>query len=382
MHILIIPSWYKDKQNPNSGVFFEEQARALQKRGHKIGIIAPVFDKVNAKIKEGYSEYDDNGIFTINQSVKPLPIRSNKINNPYFLFKLYQKAYKNYIKQMGTPDVIHSHVYQFAGMLGTYLMKRKKIAHVFTEHFSVWVNPASNMPPSDVRILANILKWSSKSIAVSSFLKKGMIKYTNNNHHIEVIPNMINDLFFEKGEKMDKSSVFRFINIGGLSTVKNQLMLIKSFSNFLTNFNVTAELHIIGNGILKDVINAEIKLLKLEKKVFLTESLNRNAIKKEIQKSHVGIISSIVETFSIAGIEYMSQGLPVITTNCGGPNDYLYPFNGIIINSEEEMTNALHEVYTNYDRFNPIEIANYIKSNFSESVITKRLEKIYKEVML
>jgi len=381
MHILIIPSWYKSDKYPNAGVFFEEKARALKKRGHQVGIIFPSFLDENSESTISYSEFDDNGIFTIYQYVKPISKRSSKINNRFFLFRLYHKAYKRYVKQMGTPTVIHSHVYKYAGMFGAYLNKRKQIPHVFTEHFSVWVNLASKMPPSDIRVINDVLKWSNQAIAVSHFLKGGLIKYIDKEHDINVLPNMINDIFFKKEKQIIKSSKFRFINVGSLTTVKNHLMLLKAFSVFLNKYNLDSELYIVGDGVLKEIIKNEIRLLKLENNVFLTGNLSRNAIKTEIKKSHVGVISSVVETFSIAGIEFMSQGLPVVTTNCGGPNDYIREFNGVVVNSKEEMVTSLFEIQRDYKKYNPIAISEYIKSNFSEAVITAKLERIYKAII-
>jgi hypothetical protein len=38
--MLIIPSWYPNKNNPLSGIFFKEQAEALTKQKIKVGVIA------------------------------------------------------------------------------------------------------------------------------------------------------------------------------------------------------------------------------------------------------------------------------------------------------------------------------------------------------
>jgi len=382
MHILIIPAWYKSPSNPLAGVFFEEQARALQKRGHKVGIIVPSYIDYNSKLENDYAAYDDNGIYTINQQVKVIAKRSSKINNAYFLFRVYHKAYKAYVKQNGQPEIIHSHVFKYSGLLGAYINKKQQIPHVFTEHFSVWVNPESSMPPSDIRVLKTVLAWSNKAFAVSHFLKNALIEKTKSANSIEVLPNMINDLFFESQKKTAKSSRFRFINIGNLLPVKNQIMLIKAFSHFIKTHNVNAELYIVGEGVLRNQLENKIKMLGLENRIYLKGMIKREALKDEIQKAHIGVISSIVETFSIAGIEFMSQGLPVISTNCGGPNDYIQGFNGAIVHSEAEMAKSFYNFYTNYKKFDSNKIALNVKTNFSEFVITQALEKAYLEALI
>jgi glycosyltransferase involved in cell wall biosynthesis len=192
---------------------------------------------------------------------------------------------------------------------------------------------------------------------------------------------MISDLFFENNDTVEKSSKFRFITIGGLTPVKNQLLLVRVFSRFIKTYSIDVELYIVGEGPLYTTIKKEIHALGLEKTVFLINALNRKDIKKEIQKSHVGVISSIVETFSIAGIEYMSQGLPVITTNCGGPNEYMRDFNGIIVHNEKEMAASFYSVYKNYSTYDADKISRYIQTCFSEAVIVQKLERTYQELV-
>ena len=125
MHILLIPAWYKSSSNPLAGIFFEEQARALQKRGHKIGVLVPSFLPYNSLENNTCLAYNDKGIFTINQQVKAISKRSNTLNRAYFSYRVYHKAYKDYVKQNGKPNLIHSHVYKFSGLLAAYIKKKQ-----------------------------------------------------------------------------------------------------------------------------------------------------------------------------------------------------------------------------------------------------------------
>lgn len=381
MHILLIPAWYKNPSNPIEGVFFEEQARALQKRGHKVGVLVPSYIPYNSSLKNDYIAYNDNGIFTIHQKVKAISKRSNKINNFYLLNRIYYKAYKNYVKQNEKPDIIHSHVYKYSGLLGAFINNKQQIPHVFTAHFSLWVNPNHTVLPSDVKVLKTVLNSSDKAFAVSNSLKNALLEKTVLAKDIEVLPNMINDVFFQKNKEITKSKRFRFINIGSLVAVKNQLSLVAAFAQFLKKYKVDAELFMVGGGALENKLKEKIQALGLEKNVFLTGMLNRESTKLEIQKAHVGVIASIVETFSIAGIEFMSQGLPVISTDCGGPKDYIHDFNGMIASTEEEMSEHFYRVYKDYEQYDQKKIAAYIKDNFSEMIIAEKLEQHYQKLI-
>lgn len=39
MKILILPSWYENTRNEQEGIFFRNQAEALQKEGHEVTVL-------------------------------------------------------------------------------------------------------------------------------------------------------------------------------------------------------------------------------------------------------------------------------------------------------------------------------------------------------
>jgi hypothetical protein len=68
MHILFIPSWYPTRENPISGIFFREQAHALKRAGHQVGVIYPQLRSLILMRKSlfgwpsGITYEDDDGI--------------------------------------------------------------------------------------------------------------------------------------------------------------------------------------------------------------------------------------------------------------------------------------------------------------------------------
>jgi len=43
MHVVVLPSWYPKSETDVDGIFFRLQAQALQRKGLKVGVIAPLF---------------------------------------------------------------------------------------------------------------------------------------------------------------------------------------------------------------------------------------------------------------------------------------------------------------------------------------------------
>ena len=77
------------------------------------------------------------------------------------------------------------------------------------------------------------------------------------------------------------------------------------------------------------------------------------------------------------------MGVPVIVTDCGGSNDIMNRQVGRVTkqNDVEDMYNSMIEIYKKYDRFEPEKLREHVKSNFSDSRLSKKLINYYYEVL-
>src|SRR4030095_5411259 len=137
LHILLMPSWYKTPETPVFGTFVEEQARALQKEGHRVGIIVheypPPSELFAGKIQEVLDFYIDDDIPTLHvKNFAGIP----KLRRLSYrqLGKSINKIYLEYVENFGRPDIIHAHSVFHAGISGFYIAKVNKVPFVITEH--------------------------------------------------------------------------------------------------------------------------------------------------------------------------------------------------------------------------------------------------------
>lgn len=372
MHILFICPYYPSKKFPHRGIFFRDQAIALQKSGHKVGILVlnglnNYFDK---KIDDGIPEFNSFRI--------PIPLKSNAklmIGSTLLSASITLKAY---IKKFGKPNVLHSHNFFNSGIIGSIFSENEGIPHVLTEHSSVFL---TGLKKSEHNTLKRYIIRIPQIISVSNALAD-TIRNLTNIRKIKVIGNLVDISQFNISKKLKVETSYRFLTIARLGENKNTELIIRSFEKAFQG-KKTVELAICGEGELKDHLINLVDKLGISSQVSFYNFLQRPELIGLYQKSNAVVSASFVETFGMTLIEGMACGLPVISTNSGGPADIINNDVGILLSSfsEFDMASAMKHMYTNHQLYNSTLIRSYCERNFSEGVIVSKIVETYEEAI-
>lgn len=380
-HILIIPSWYPEKAGDVGGSFFREQAIALQKRGYKVGVIAPMLrsarDVKGLFTKPYGARYqNDEGVDTYRYHAINIPRLPRLARERWVVIGL--KLYNQYVKCHGTPDLIHVHSMLHGGFLAYSIKKKFNTPYVITEHSTAF--PRNLVSKEILQELKPIIEGSSYNIAVSNEFAKLLDDKTGLETWIYV-PNIVNDDFMSHEVDFLEEG-FKFINICLLDKKKKIDVLIKSFANsFKGNKSVT--LIIGGDGPERTYLEQLTKELGVDEQVTFLGMLTRDRVKYEMAKSNAFVLSSEYETFGVVVVEALALGKPVIATKCGGPESIVTDEVGYLVdvNNVEEMSTAMVRLYRNKNNFDSEKIRQYCKDNFSEDAVINKLNTIYSSVL-
>lgn len=382
LHILIIPSWYPQFEGDIGGNFFREQALALNKAGHKVGVIFPQFRSIK-DLRGLYSKpygikyMNDGGLHTFKYHHTSLP-RLHKIQQKRWIdsgLKLFQK----YIKEFGVPDIIHVHSLKPAGYLALIIKSKYKVPFVVTEHSTAFARGL--IKKSEVMNLKNVVDASNYNIAVSqpfSSLLNSLFEVGTWNY----IPNIVNDDFLNTKRKVMQKK-FIFLTVSLLTTKKAVDILIKAFS-CIRNEIPNAVLHIGGDGEERGNLEKLVKDLSLEDQVIFLGRLSRERVKSEMERSSVFVLPSRYETFGVVLVEALALGCPVIATKCGGPESIVIDKVGSLVKVDDitGLSEAMLNAYINYDKYNSEDIRQYCIDNFSEEAVTSQLTELYHSVLV
>src|SRR5690554_531246 len=289
------------------------------------------------------------------------------------LKKLYARIETKY----GKPDIIHAHFLGY-GNISTKILAKQNIPIVLTEHLSAMNNKALE---SSLIILGNeTYPKVDKLITVSKALANNIeekfgVKAT-------VIPNMVDTESFNYISRKNENDEYVFVSTGGLIPRKSMDMLVDSF-NIAFKDKKKVKLYIFGEGAERSKLEQMIAEYKLSDQILLMGLRDRKEIAKRMHESDCFVLASKLETFGVAYIEALAAGLPVIATNCGGPEEFVHKDNGILIEVDDTqgLTDAMLKMYNESDKFNRKKISKEIVEKFSPETIANRLTEIYRDVL-
>lgn len=146
----------------------------------------------------------------------------------------------------------------------------------------------------------------------------------------------------------------------------------------------SAILSVAGNGFELDNVKKYVDSNKIEGIVFLGDVGGSDKI-KALENADVYLFPSYFEGMPNSVLEAMGMGLPVVTTNVGGLEDFFIPGKmGFITDSFDPgiLAGFIDTVFSDIELQKQISKTNasYAANNFSLNIVVKRLENIISEV--
>lgn len=227
------------------------------------------------------------------------------------------------------PDIIHVHLDCYFSWLYALIRKRRIIYTCHSQPYRV----------------KNIWTWyvyrllHKKDLIVSIILTKSQVKEFSKLFHVKskeliVVPNFVEkEKFFYPERVYETKKEITFTFVARFHPIKNHHMLIRAFDQLIKSVP-NCRLLLAGDGELIHAEKAFVRDLGIETKVdFLGEVID---IPDLLKKTDVCVISSNSESFSLALLEAMASGLPVVITNVGGMSD-IVDNNGLIVPADDHL---------------------------------------------
>lgn len=387
MHVLVIPSWYPENPEDIGGSFFREQAIALHASGCKVGVIHPNIRSLKRwrKIitsKGGFTQGDDSGVPTLRYNAVNWFPKITSFQFKYFV-KVGYSLFEQYIDQYGQPDVIHAHSMFNAGILARHINAKHSIPYIINEHSSLYSKKL--LSRGQLQLCHAIADKAASRLAVSLPLCELLNRLMGNNGlDWEEMPNIVQEEFLSTPLHSNKMHAqgFRFVTVCLLTHKKGTHNLLQAFADAFRN-EPSVTLDVGGDGPDRSRLEALAYSLGIKDQVRFLGMLSRGQVVETMAGADAFVLASQYETFGVVYVEALALGKPVIATRCGGPEGIIRSEDGMLVplNDTDSLAQAIKEVRTNSGRFQAQIIRAGCAERYGQAAVTKRLMKVYQDVI-
>ena len=356
-----------------SGVVATELGMALSKRGHEVHFI------------------------TYKQPVRLEQLTGNihfhEVNvpeYPLFHYQPYELALSSKLVDMvklHEIELLHVH-YAIPHAYAGYMAKK------MLEAEGIFLPMVTTLHGTDITLVGNhpfykpavtfSINNSDIVTSVSQSLKSDTLRLFKVKKEIEVVPNFIDtskyvNSFSNCSRSMLAAKDEKVItHVSNFRKVKRIDDVIKVFYNIQKQLK--AKLVLVGQGPEREMAENLVYNLKIEDKVlFLGES---NEIDKILSFSDLFLLTSQTESFGLAALEAMANGVPVISTNTGGlPEVNKQGFSGYLsdVGAVDEMAKNAVSILQNEETLAKFkQNARKQSYNFDIHTIVPLYENLYK----
>ena len=337
MNICIITSWFPNSKSPGRAPFVFQFARNLAKLGGvNVSVIRP-FEEGEDGQEQPVSKQDSLTIYRVRERMFPL---------------LSILRFVNQIK----PDIIHVHAPNFFSSNAIVVAQLTKIPIIATVHRAE-VDAIDNPLLSHFRKF--VLRRFQKIIAVSNFTKSLALKAGAEENKISVIYNSCDEELFFLRRNDDKFGLRKKYNLpadkkiilfaGNLIKSKGVYVLIDSLKQLQLQFPNFVAI-IIGQGEEYEKLYSIVKQYNLTDNVRFLGWLHQRELYDFYNAADVFVNPSTIEAHSVALLEAMACGVPIVASNTGGNKESIKDgINGLLFESgsENDLTEKLAKLLTN-----------------------------------
>jgi N-acetyl-alpha-D-glucosaminyl L-malate synthase BshA len=359
-----------------SGVVATELGKALALKGHEIHFIT-------------YSQPVRLGSFRENIYYHEVSLT----DYPLFEFQPYETVLASKmvdVVKYEKLDLLHVHYaipHASAAFMAQQILKSQGIEIPFITTLHGTDITLVGKDPSFEPVITFCLNQSNAVTAVSQSLKDDTYKHFGTKREIHVIPNFINSheslpiIDLEKRRRYATDDERILTHISNFRKVKRIDDVVKVFAK--VNEQIPCKLLLAGDGPERAMVEFLARELKIcDRIIFLGKVRDTSHV---LEISDLFILPSKTESFGLAALEAMAEGVPVISSNTGGiPEVNLEGFSGYLSNVgdvEEMASNALKILSTNENLQNfRINALNRAK-DFTLEKILPLYEALYESVL-
>lgn len=377
-NILFLSSWYPSRVSTANGDFVARHAAAVAQYA-VVTVLYVIHDK-NLKGRQSLKVNNNNGIDEYIWYFN-VPSKLRFLKWVYYIC-LYFRGLKIITKRKGKPELIHGNVLFPVGLITLLFKCIYQIPYIFTEHWTIYLPTNCHKLSSwKLILIRKIAKQAEYITPVSMDLRNSMLKL-GINANFSIINNVVDTSIFNLGNKFDDENI-HLLHISSLKDDHKNVSGILRVVQKLIQQNDRYVLDIISENRNEKLETYTHELGLTNKHVRFHGYMPSSELSKFMTQCDVLLLFSNYENFPCVIVESFACGLPVISTRVGGISEHLTPDKGILIDrgNEEQLFDAITNMFKNSDSINKEELRKYAIDNFSFPMIGKSFIDLYEDIL-
>lgn len=361
-----------------AGVITRQISERLALLGHRVTVVTTWF--------EGTPEAEEQGNLTIIRLKSRRKYTYRCSVSEMVSWIMHSKRFLNGYCQKNSVDVCLANFSLPGGEVALYISKRFSIPYLVLSHGHdiPWMFPKEMFAYHLLTFfrIKKICSSSAYNILLTAAMKKNADKFLGEvlaDKNI-IIPNGCDfEFFMPSGAR--NTSCFRILFTGRLVRQKDPFVFLKALK-LLSEKGIKFKAKIIGDGIMRKVMEKFIHDNLLSDSVEFTGWVSKEIMRQEYQSTHVFVQTSRYEAMSVASLEALASGTYLLCTPVGANQELIIPgVTGELIGFSDHVILAekLQQYYQNFflkgKRVDKHYIDSFIDSYGWDNIILK-YEKI------
>lgn len=379
LKILFVTNWYPSPQEPLQAIWVREHAKSVLLHDD-VAVLHCTGPEAGLK---GCWRLESERDEALLEGVPTYRLRYRKSSVPGASYCIYLwsvlRAFRHVVRAGFRPDIIHVHVYD-AGAPAVMIARFSRIPVVVAEHFSSF--PRRSLGPLDLVKAWLAFRWADRVLPVSRALQNAIGRYGLGGR-FKVIPNVVDtSLFFPSPDVRSSPEAKRVVFVGQLAPVKGIPHLLEAAARLRAK-RADWQLDIVGEGKQRIEYQRLAADLKLGDAVVFHGARSRREVAEFMRRADVFVLSSLAETFSVPAAEAMACGTPVLSTRCGGPEEFIVEDVGVLVPAQDPdaLFRGLDQMLDNLHLYSRQRISRYARERFSPEVVGAQLHAVYESLL-
>jgi len=380
LKILFVTNWYPTRQEPVKAIWVREHAKAAQLYDDVVVLHCAGSATRSNRLWRIESETEEDlreGIPTWRTWYWRSPVPQASY---LFYFASIIASCRHLANGGFKPDLIHVHVYD-AGAPAVAFARLHRIPVIVSEHFSSF--PRRMLNRLDVCKAWLAFRWADVVVSPSNFLKNAIEQY-GLQARFEIIPHAVDtELFFPNlGTRITTFVPKRILFVGQLEPTRGLADLLRALS-LLSRKRNDWHLDVVGNGSSRSKYEELAAELQLGDKVAFLGLKTKREVAELMRQSDLFVLPSLAETFSVPAAEALACGLPVLSTRCGAPEEFIVDDVGKLVapRDPDAMFTGLDWMLDNLHRYSRDRVAQYARERYSSRVVGEKLHSLYRSLV-